>query len=194
MKGAYSTGWIAKTSSVHKRESTAKSTIDDQLKSYSPLPASAYTTPRTAPKPPSSSIASSLRSVFLKAPVKRTPSSASLRSANSATSHISTSYSLNHPFSNMVPAHLPVVSSLEKAEDEEDCPVCLEPLSFSFRLPGEKPHIVPECGHALHEVPYLFLLLSHILSSNTFSCRHVLPPSMAHPQVNRKLQSFANQI
>lgn len=34
---------------------------------------------------------------------------------------------------------------------EQDCPVCLEPLSFSFRLPGEKPHIVPECGHALHE-------------------------------------------
>ncbi|EJU03476.1 hypothetical protein DACRYDRAFT_21059 [Dacryopinax primogenitus] len=36
-------------------------------------------------------------------------------------------------------------------ENEDDCPVCLEPLSFSFRIPGEKPHIVPECGHALHE-------------------------------------------
>ncbi|KAH9976231.1 Pleckstrin homology domain-containing protein [Lactifluus volemus] len=44
----------------------------------------------------------------------------------------------------MVHAPLPVVSRRE-------CPVCLEPLSFSFRLPGEKPHIVPECGHALHE-------------------------------------------
>jgi hypothetical protein len=51
----------------------------------------------------------------------------------------------------MAHAPLPVVSSHD-SEDEEDCPVCLEPLSFSFRLPGEKPHIVPECGHALHEV------------------------------------------
>lgn len=37
-------------------------------------------------------------------------------------------------------------------DNEGECPVCLEPLSFSFRLPGEKPHVVPECGHALHEV------------------------------------------
>ncbi|EPQ56625.1 hypothetical protein GLOTRDRAFT_75412 [Gloeophyllum trabeum ATCC 11539] len=50
----------------------------------------------------------------------------------------------------MVPAPLPVVSSHDD-EEEDECPVCLEPLSFSFRLPGEKPHIVPECGHALHE-------------------------------------------
>jgi hypothetical protein len=52
----------------------------------------------------------------------------------------------------MVHAPLPVVSSHDSSEEEEECPVCLEPLSFSFRLPGEKPHIVPECGHALHEV------------------------------------------
>ncbi|KAG5647812.1 hypothetical protein DXG03_007735 [Asterophora parasitica] len=48
-------------------------------------------------------------------------------------------------------APLPVVSARDTVEDEAECPVCLEPLSFSFRLPGEKPHIVPECGHALHE-------------------------------------------
>src|SRR6266478_4144136 len=58
----------------------------------------------------------------------------------------------SHPFALMAHAPLPVVSSHDSSEDEEDCPVCLEPLSFSFRLPGEKPHIVPECGHALHEV------------------------------------------
>ncbi|KIM52965.1 hypothetical protein SCLCIDRAFT_140001 [Scleroderma citrinum Foug A] len=51
----------------------------------------------------------------------------------------------------MPPAPLPVVSSHESADDEQECPVCLEPLSFSFRLPGEKPHVVPECGHSLHE-------------------------------------------
>lgn len=62
-----------------------------------------------------------------------------------------------HPFAVMAHAPLPVVSSHDATEDEEDCPVCLEPLSFSFRLPGEKPHIVPECGHALHEVSGSFL-------------------------------------
>jgi hypothetical protein len=46
----------------------------------------------------------------------------------------------------------PPMSSHDLDADEAECPVCLEPLSFSFRLPGEKPHVVPECGHALHEV------------------------------------------
>ncbi|KIP02991.1 hypothetical protein PHLGIDRAFT_78282 [Phlebiopsis gigantea 11061_1 CR5-6] len=54
----------------------------------------------------------------------------------------------------MVSAPLPVVSSHDAAAEDE-CPVCLEPLSFSFRLPGEKPHIVPECGHALHEACFI---------------------------------------
>ncbi|EIW79368.1 hypothetical protein CONPUDRAFT_138501 [Coniophora puteana RWD-64-598 SS2] len=48
----------------------------------------------------------------------------------------------------MPPAQTPNTDHLD---DEGECPVCLEPLSFSFRLPGEKPHVVPECGHALHE-------------------------------------------
>lgn len=61
------------------------------------------------------------------------------------------SYPIVHPFAAMVAAPVPVVSSHD-SDDEDACPVCLEPLSFSFRLPGEKPHIVPDCGHALHEV------------------------------------------
>ncbi|KAJ2930829.1 hypothetical protein H1R20_g6248, partial [Candolleomyces eurysporus] len=48
-------------------------------------------------------------------------------------------------------APIPGVSAHGAVDDDDECPVCLEPLSFSFRLPGEKPHIVPECGHALHE-------------------------------------------
>ncbi|GAA6004341.1 hypothetical protein JCM10207_000676 [Rhodosporidiobolus poonsookiae] len=32
--------------------------------------------------------------------------------------------------------------------DEETCPICLELLSL--RLAGEKPHVVPVCGHRLH--------------------------------------------
>ncbi|KAG8963608.1 hypothetical protein FRC03_002803 [Tulasnella sp. 419] len=57
----------------------------------------------------------------------------------------------HHPYASNPPAPVPIVASHDATEDEEDCPVCLESLSFSFRLPGEKPHIVPECGHALHE-------------------------------------------
>ncbi|KAK8844039.1 hypothetical protein IAR55_006833 [Kwoniella newhampshirensis] len=44
-----------------------------------------------------------------------------------------------------------LVSMADDLEDEDTCPVCVESLSFTYRLPGEKPHIVPECGHALHE-------------------------------------------
>ncbi|KAJ7668291.1 Pleckstrin homology domain-containing protein [Mycena rosella] len=69
-------------------------------------------------------------------------------------------------------APLPVVSNQENPEDEEECPVCLEPLSFSFRLPGEKPHIVPECGHALHEA--------------CFTAVYGPPPSQARSTVPRK--------
>lgn len=52
----------------------------------------------------------------------------------------------------MTPGPLPVVRNDVNGDIEEDCIICGESLSFSFRLPGEKPHIVPECGHALHEV------------------------------------------
>ncbi|WWC91194.1 uncharacterized protein L201_006136 [Kwoniella dendrophila CBS 6074] len=44
-----------------------------------------------------------------------------------------------------------LISTEDDKDDEETCPVCVESLSFTYRLPGEKPHIVPECGHALHE-------------------------------------------
>lgn len=46
--------------------------------------------------------------------------------------------------------------ALVSIEDDRDgdvtCPVCVEPMGFTYRLPGEKPPIVPDCGHALHEV------------------------------------------
>ena len=109
------------------------------------------------PAPPSA-----FTSLHINAHIKdsgRPPSAASLRSAYSAPSgsrhstlHTHTQDLYSHPFASMVHAPLPVVSSHDSSEEGEECPVCLEPLSFSFRLPGEKPHIVPECGHALHEV------------------------------------------
>lgn len=100
----------------------------------------------------------------------RIPSAFSLNSSYSNASHEGSTTSNNsdsfvpkntdafpaiHPYAAMVAAPVPVVSSHDPLEEEDDCPVCLEPLSFSFRLPGEKPHIVPECGHALHEVSFL---------------------------------------
>ncbi|KAI0684033.1 hypothetical protein BC835DRAFT_672591 [Cytidiella melzeri] len=111
------------------------------------------------------SLTASFRSVLHRLPT-RAPSANSLRSAYSTTSSAKptpptailttvlsppTEYHPSHPYAAMVAAPLPVVSSHDATEHEEDCPVCLESLSFSFRLPGEKPHIVPECGHALHE-------------------------------------------
>jgi hypothetical protein len=50
------------------------------------------------------------------------------------------------------PHQVTLVSEEDARDDEETCPVCCESLSFTYRLPGEKPHIVPECGHSLHEV------------------------------------------
>lgn len=74
--------------------------------------------------------------------------SSSGRSSSQATYPSS---SKQHPYSGHQPDVLPIVSSGSSSDDEANCPVCLESLSFSFKLPGEKPHIIPECGHALHE-------------------------------------------
>jgi hypothetical protein len=116
-----------------------------------------YISPRLAPSPPpySTSLKPSFKAfnfhtVFRKQSSTRDPS---LRSDHSvSTTGSQTEIHTIHPFPLMPQAPLPVVSNHDVAGDEDECPVCLEPLSFSFRLPGEKPHIVPECGHALHEV------------------------------------------
>lgn len=99
-------------------------------------------------------------------PFHRPPSSTSTYVSNAAseatfrTGSASTIVG-NKGFSNQQPytpppqaVNTPPMSSHDLDADEGECPVCLEPLSFSFRLPGEKPHVVPECGHALHEVRY----------------------------------------
>ena len=130
-----------------------------QSDAHHPSSPSPLLTPRAAHQASkTNSFAASVRSVFHRSP-HRAPSANSLRSAYSANSSVKPpSYSSNadnaslHPYASMVAAPLPVVSSHDASDEEEECPVCLEPLSSSFRLPGEKPHIVPECGHALHEV------------------------------------------
>ena len=115
----------------------------------------------------------SFQNVFL----NRNSSAHSLPSSSGSTISSVTLSDSVHPYSSslMLPAPLPVVSSHDVLEEEDECPVCLEPLSFSFRLPGEKPHIVPECGHALHEV-CLFTSIARI--SFKISLRHALVQSM----------------
>ncbi|KAJ6591554.1 Pleckstrin homology domain-containing protein [Mycena vulgaris] len=135
----------------------------DQAAPLSP----AYTSPRQAPRPPQQT-GFSLSAVFSR---NRAPSLRSVYSTSTTTTTASDRDHL-HPYGTMHVAPLPVVSNQENPEDEEECPVCLEPLSFSFRLPGEKPHIVPECGHALHEA--------------CFTAVYGPPPSQARSTVPRK--------
>ncbi|KAL0953730.1 hypothetical protein HGRIS_004921 [Hohenbuehelia grisea] len=127
-----------------------------------------YTQPRSAPRPPN--LKDSFTSVFNRKP-NRTPSINSFNSA-SQSSLLDQPPPTAHPYAAMHPAPLPVVSNRDVLDDEEECPVCLEPLSFSFRLPGEKPHIVPECGHALHEA--------------CFTAVYGPPPNQARSAVPRK--------
>ena len=56
----------------------------------------------------------------------------------------------------VAPAHQ-VTLSPSDVDDVEQCPVCLEGLDGSFRLPGEKGFIIAECGHAVHQVSSIFL-------------------------------------
>ncbi|KAF7308563.1 hypothetical protein HMN09_00705400 [Mycena chlorophos] len=95
-----------------------------------------YTSPRPPPSLPKSGF--SLSAVFSGSTRTRAPS---LRSVSSSISQNS------HPYSMHAAAPLPVVSS--RQDEEPTCPICLE--SLQLRIAGEKPHIVPECGHALHE-------------------------------------------
>jgi hypothetical protein len=130
---------------------TGTSSSSDDHHSYHPPLTPTFVVPRSAPKPPSARQSSikAFHSVFhRKQPRSDDPGNSSVHSSNSSSFSDNGPLPLSYPA--MVPP-LPVVSNKE-VHEEEDCPVCLEPLSFSFRLPGEKPHIVPECGHALHEV------------------------------------------
>lgn len=93
-----------------------------------------------------------------------------------------------HPFAAMHPPPIPVVASKQN-DIEEECPVCLEPLSFSYRLPGEKPHIVPECGHALHEVCLLLVFSVPLIIASMYQacfCAVYGPLSGADRSMSKK--------
>ncbi|KAH7923973.1 hypothetical protein BV22DRAFT_1091823 [Leucogyrophana mollusca] len=168
MKATLSSSWTP-------RNQTDQPTLDFHHSSHHPPLSPTYSSPRTAPKPPTvfkSSALKGFQSVFnRKAP--RSPSANSLHSAYSASASSTIDTHSPHPYAVMPPAPVPVVSQTHDiVEDEDECPVCLEPLSFSFRLPGEKPHVVPECGHALHEA--------------CFTAVYGPPPGQARSTVARK--------
>ena len=169
-----------------------KKPVDESETQFRPrpsLPTSAYTSPRSVPKVPS--ITSSIRSVFSSPRKNKGPPPNPLRLSASASalslpsgdlsdsSKITSTYS--HPNSlNNDARNMPTASSRDVVDEEAECPVCLEPLSFSFRLPGEKPHIVPECGHALHEVhssrsQFLRANRSHLISPRPVSPQSTVP-------------------
>jgi hypothetical protein len=56
-------------------------------------------------------------------------------------------------------------AAISQDDEEEKCPICLEALSL--RLAGEKPHVVPICGHQLRTSPScrLFVPDAHFSSS-----------------------------
>ena len=113
-----------------------------------------FTSPRLAPLPPQGS--KPFKTSFHIDTVFHTqPNLPSLKSDTASTITPSDENNSARPHSSIYMPPIPVVKNHSVVEDDDECPVCLEPLSFSFRLPGEKPHIVPECGHALHEVSLL---------------------------------------
>lgn len=139
-----------------------------------------YTKPRPAPpKPPS--ITNTLRAAFHRPPSVRSAFSADTQDTDSSDNRSSV-----HPYAQPRMAPISVVAH-GGPDDDDECPVCLEPLSFSFRLPGEKPHIVPECGHALHEVRVLNSNLTCLTPS-----RRASPRSTAHRLAPRADQCLAS--
>lgn len=147
-----------------------------------------YTSPRLAPKPPTSTSPFKLP---LSISFRKRARAASIPSVYSAsTTYSSSDNHLSHPYSAVHMAPIPVVSSHSVLDDDDECPVCLEPLSFSFRLPGEKPHIVPECGHALHEVSTVFCTESpSIIPSTGMLHRCLWPTSRPRPLSSSQVQS-----
>lgn len=76
-------------------------------------------------------------------------SSASLSSRSRSQSHLAAYASERRPSTGLTsPAPVSGVQSVLDVHDEPECPVCLEALSL--RLKGERQHIVPNCGHAMH--------------------------------------------
>ncbi|OCF40937.1 zinc finger family protein [Kwoniella heveanensis CBS 569] len=132
-----------RSSTINSANGTITSTGSGKSTSKPVHPfANAVVRPTSPPPLPSSKSHNN----FLSPQHPRRPSSPTLQSSRSSP-NLAESYKMSNQ-----PTHqVTLVSTEDDRDDEETCPVCVESLSFTYRLPGEKPHIVPECGHALHE-------------------------------------------
>jgi hypothetical protein len=45
-----------------------------------------------------------------------------------------------------------VVAEVDGDTNGYKCPVCVERIGAEYRIKGEKPDVIPECGHAIHHV------------------------------------------
>lgn len=45
-----------------------------------------------------------------------------------------------------------VIAETDGDNNGYKCPVCVERIGAEFRMKGEKPDVIPECGHAIHHV------------------------------------------
>lgn len=194
MKGSSSSGWMHRGN--RDKLPHALDTADLNMPNlHHPPTTPTYTTPRFAPEPPVSK-GFKLGNVFGRRAASPAPSSSFPSASSLPPSSASLQSGNHHPYSSVGPSPVPVVSSPDALEDEEECPVCLEPLSFSFRLPGEKPHIVPECGHSLHEVSAQIFSYSAITlrALMRLACRRASLPYMGHLQGKRDLVRHGNRI
>ncbi|EGG08888.1 uncharacterized protein MELLADRAFT_115926 [Melampsora larici-populina 98AG31] len=98
---------------------------------------------RNPPNPVSHSLNSKMRAMFGRKPSVTSTTSSSTASSN----HPTISPPVPHPkFENKKSE--PTAVFVRDQDDGDDCPVCLEDLKM--RLQGEKPHVIPSCGHILH--------------------------------------------
>lgn len=81
------------------------------------------------------------------------------------------------------PAHQ-VTLGAEGPDDGNKCPVCHESLSAEYRLAGEKPLVVAECGHEVHYVSALNGRRSELIQKACFEmCYGEVPPPGSRKQI-----------
>ncbi|KAH9814757.1 hypothetical protein DFH28DRAFT_1167595 [Melampsora americana] len=103
---------------------------------------------RTALNPIPHSLNSKMRAMFGRKPSVASASSSSTSSSNPRTLPPPASRPIApHPKSGKSKPE-PTAVFVHDQDDGDDCPVCLEDLNM--RLRGEKPHVIPSCGHILH--------------------------------------------
>jgi hypothetical protein len=83
---------------------------------------------------------------------------------------LASGHSSHLPTRGAPPLALIVSTDMEEVEAYK-CPVCVERMGADFRIQGEKPDVVPECGHAVHHVrPLPFSFVRFVRRLRVFCC------------------------